>query len=35
MLPRHAGRHVTAHKARRDEARVLATDTDPAVDRRS
>lgn len=35
MLPRHAGSHVTAHKACRDEARVLATDTDPAVDRRS
>ena len=32
MLPRHAGRHVTVHNARRDEARVLATDTDPAVD---
>ena len=32
MLPRHAGRHVTVHNARRDEARVLATDTDPAVE---
>ena len=31
-LPRHAGRHVTVHNARRDEARVLATDTDPAVE---
>ena len=32
MLPRHAGRRVTVHNARRDEARVLATDTDPAVE---
>ena len=32
MLPRHHGRHVTVHNARRDEARVLATDTDPAVE---
>lgn len=32
LLPRHAGRHVTVHNARRDEARVLATDTDPAVE---
>ncbi|MFC2473185.1 MAG: acyltransferase domain-containing protein, partial [Actinomyces sp.] len=31
-LPQHAGRHVTVHNARRDEARVLATDTDPAVE---
>lgn len=31
-LPAHAGRHVTVHNARRDEARVLATDTDPAVE---
>nr|WP_084500987.1 type I polyketide synthase [Actinomyces slackii] len=31
-LPRHLGRHVTVHNARRDEARVLATDTDPAVE---
>ncbi len=31
-LPQHAGRHVTVHNVRRDEARVLATDTDPAVD---
>ncbi|WP_103064468.1 type I polyketide synthase, partial [Actinomyces qiguomingii] len=29
-LPRHAGRHVSVHNARRDESRVLATDTDPA-----
>ncbi|MDO5063600.1 MAG: DUF1729 domain-containing protein [Actinomyces bowdenii] len=32
LLPRHHGRHVTVHNARRDEARVLATDTDPAVE---
>ena len=32
MLPQHHGRHVTVHNARRDEARVLATDTDPAVE---
>ncbi|WP_172120060.1 type I polyketide synthase [Actinomyces faecalis] len=31
LLPEHAGRHVTVHNVRRDEARVLATDTDPAV----
>lgn len=31
LLPSNAGRHVTVHNARRDEARVLATDTDPAV----
>ncbi|WP_194948111.1 type I polyketide synthase [Actinomyces trachealis] len=31
-LPTHAGRHVVVHNARRDEARVLATDTDPAVE---
>ena len=31
MLPEHAARHVTVHNVRRDEARVLATDTDPAV----
>ena len=30
-LPHHAGNHVTVYNARRDEARVLATDTDPAV----
>ncbi len=30
-LPQHAGRHVVVHNARRDEARVLATDTDPAA----
>ncbi|MBW3070244.1 DUF1729 domain-containing protein [Actinomyces sp. 594] len=30
-LPRHAGKHVVVHNARRDEARVLATDTDPAA----
>lgn len=32
LLPQHAGRRVTVHNARRDEARVLATDTDPAVE---
>ncbi|WP_126381503.1 type I polyketide synthase [Actinomyces howellii] len=32
MLPQHSSRHVTVHNARRDEARVLATDTDPAVE---
>ena len=32
MLPQHHGHHVTVHNVRRDEARVLATDTDPAVD---
>ena len=32
LLPRHHGHHVTVHNARRDEARVLATDTDPAVE---
>ena len=31
LLPQHHGLHVTVHNARRDEARVLATDTDPAV----
>ncbi|MDU0347514.1 acyltransferase domain-containing protein, partial [Actinomyces sp. MRS3W] len=31
-LPQHAGRHVVVHNARRDESRVLATDTDPAVE---
>ncbi len=31
LLPRHSGRHVTVHNSRRDEARVLATDTDSAV----
>ncbi|MDO4899659.1 type I polyketide synthase [Actinomyces sp.] len=29
-LPQHAGSHVVVHNARRDESRVLATDTDPA-----
>ncbi|QQM68212.1 type I polyketide synthase [Actinomyces weissii] len=31
-LPAHAGRQVVVRNARRDEARVLATDTDPAVE---
>jgi len=32
MLPAYAGRRVVVHNARRDESRVLATDTDPAVE---
>ncbi|WP_250729925.1 fatty acid synthase subunit beta domain-containing protein, partial [Actinomyces sp. 187325] len=32
LLPAHAGRRVVVHNARRDESRVLATDTDPAVE---
>ncbi|SPT54031.1 3-oxoacyl-[acyl-carrier-protein] synthase 2 [Actinomyces bovis] len=31
-LPAHAGRKVVVYNARRDEARVLATDTDSAVE---
>ncbi len=32
LLPAYADRKVVVHNARRDESRVLATDTDPAVE---
>ncbi|MGK2348198.1 fatty acid synthase subunit beta domain-containing protein [Actinomyces sp. W5033] len=32
LLPAYAGRRVVVHNVRRDESRVLATDTDPAVE---